>query len=180
MLWEYASRSSFSSFTKLLVKKQKHKCLVLTEEKLNDTEGKLEHAPRKSLERLAQETRVSNSNARGATQLLMLRPYEIAVIHTLQPHDPASRANFCSWFLQSVIEGQLNLNCYDFFFRGCLKDKVYNNNPRMEEKLKENIRREIANIPAEQLQKVNHNLFHRCEECLHVVWGSIFNTSCDL
>jgi hypothetical protein len=27
-----------------------------------------------------------------------------------------------------------------------LKDKVYNSNPRMEE-LKENIRREIANIP---------------------------------
>jgi hypothetical protein len=54
----------------------------------------------------------------------------------------------------------------DFFFWGCLKDKVYNSNPRKEKKLKENIRREIANIPAEQLQRVNQNLFRRCEECL--------------
>jgi hypothetical protein len=29
----------------------------------------------------------------------------------------------------------------------------------MGEKLKENIRRETANIPAEQLQRVNQNLF---------------------
>jgi hypothetical protein len=43
---------------------------------------------------------------------------------------------------------------------GCLKDKVYNSNTRTEE-LKENIRKEIANIPAEQLQMVNQNLFGR-------------------
>jgi hypothetical protein len=60
-----------------------------------------------------------------------------------------------------------DLNPCDFFFWDGLKDNVYNRNPRME-KLKENIRREIANILAEQLQKVNQNLFHRCEECLHV------------
>jgi hypothetical protein len=55
-----------------------------------------------------------------------------------------------------------------FFFCGCLKDNVYNSNLGMQEELKENIRREIANIPAEQLQGVNHNLFRRCEECLRV------------
>jgi hypothetical protein len=60
-----------------------------------------------------------------------------------------------------------DLNPYDFFFWGCLKDRVYNINPRVEE-LKENIHREIANISAEQLQRVNQNLFCRCEECLHV------------
>jgi hypothetical protein len=50
----------------------------------------------------------------------------------------------------------------DFFFWCCLKDKVYNSNPRTEE-LKENIRREIANIPpAQQLQGLNQNLFLRC------------------
>jgi hypothetical protein len=49
-----------------------------------------------------------------------------------------------------------------------LKDKVYSNNPRTEEELKENIRREISNIPAVHLQKVNQNLLRRCEECLHV------------
>jgi hypothetical protein len=38
-----------------------------------------------------------------------------------------------------------------------LKDKVYNNNPQ-KEVLKENICRKIANIPAEQLQRLNQNL----------------------
>jgi hypothetical protein len=55
-----------------------------------------------------------------------------------------------------------------FFLWGCSKDKVYNSNPRTEEDLKENIHRDIANIPAEQLQKVNQSLFRRCEECLRV------------
>jgi hypothetical protein len=41
-----------------------------------------------------------------------------------------------------------------FFFWGCLKDKVCNSNTRSEEQ-KENIRRQIANIPAEQLQRAN-------------------------
>jgi hypothetical protein len=44
-----------------------------------------------------------------------------------------------------------NLNRCDFFFLGCLKDKVYNSDPRKEEELKENIRSEIVNAPAEQL-----------------------------
>jgi hypothetical protein len=60
-----------------------------------------------------------------------------------------------------------DLNLCGFFFWGCLKDKVYSNNPRKEE-LKENIRRKISNIPAEHRQKVNQNFFRRCEECLHV------------
>jgi hypothetical protein len=61
-----------------------------------------------------------------------------------------------------------DLNPCDFFIGGCLKDKVYKSNPRTEEKLKENIRREIAYIPAEQLQSVNQYLFLQCEECLRV------------
>jgi hypothetical protein len=44
-----------------------------------------------------------------------------------------------------------DLNPSDFVFWGCLKDKVYNSIPAMEE-LKENIHRETANIPAEQLK----------------------------
>jgi hypothetical protein len=60
-----------------------------------------------------------------------------------------------------------DLNPCDLFSWGCLKDKVYNSNTRTEE-LKENIRRAIANSPAEQLQRVNQNLFRRCEECLRV------------
>jgi hypothetical protein len=52
-----------------------------------------------------------------------------------------------------------DLNPCDFFFWGSLKDKVYNSHPRTEEELRENIRKKIANIPAEWLQRVNQNLF---------------------
>jgi hypothetical protein len=83
---------------------------VLTEEKLDDREARLEHAPSKSLKCLAQETGGSKSSARMATQLLKLRPYKTTVIHALQPRDPASRVHFCSWFLQSVVEGELYLH----------------------------------------------------------------------
>jgi hypothetical protein len=29
-------------------------------------------------------------------------------MHTLQPHDPDSKVHFCSWFLQSVIEDEID------------------------------------------------------------------------
>jgi hypothetical protein len=53
----------------LIEKKQKHKRPVLTE-KLDDIGARLEHTPRKSLKRLAQETEVSKSSVRMETQLL--------------------------------------------------------------------------------------------------------------
>jgi inhibitor of nuclear factor kappa-B kinase subunit alpha len=59
------------------------------------------------------------------------------------------------------------MNPCDFFFWGCLKDKVYKSNPQMEQELKENIHREIVNISAEQFQRVKQNLFHQCEKYLH-------------
>jgi hypothetical protein len=38
----------------------------------------------------------------------------------------------------------------------------------MEEELRGNIRKEIANIPTEHLQRLNQDLFRRCEESLRV------------
>jgi hypothetical protein len=32
----------------------------------------------------------------------------MTVIHALQLHDPASRVNFCSWFLQYIVEGEID------------------------------------------------------------------------
>jgi hypothetical protein len=61
---------------------------------------RLEHTPRKSLQRLAEGSGVSKSSARSATQLLKLGPYKTTVIHALQLHDPASMVYFCVWFLQ--------------------------------------------------------------------------------
>jgi hypothetical protein len=62
----------------------------------------------KITETLGQETGVSVSSARRARQLLKLGPNKTTVIHALQPHDPASRVNFSSWVLQSVIEGEID------------------------------------------------------------------------
>jgi hypothetical protein len=89
-------------------KKQKHKRRVLTE-KLDDIGGRLEHTPRKSLERLVQETGVSKPSTREATQLLKLRPYKTA-IHACLAAARSSQKDlfFCSWFLQPVIEGEID------------------------------------------------------------------------
>jgi hypothetical protein len=54
-----------------------------------------------------------------------------------------------------------------FFLLGLFEGKSYSTNPRTEG-LKENFLREISNIPTENLQKVDQNLFRRCEECLRV------------
>jgi hypothetical protein len=51
-------------------KKQKHKRQVLTGEKLDDIGARLEHTPRKSLKRLVQESEMSKSSAKRATQFL--------------------------------------------------------------------------------------------------------------
>ncbi|PNE09437.1 hypothetical protein B7P43_G05558 [Cryptotermes secundus] len=49
----------------------------------------------------------------------------------------------------------------------------------LEQRIKENSHREIVNIPAEQLQMINQNLFHQCKECLYVE-GHHCNISCHL
>jgi hypothetical protein len=81
---------------------------MLTEKKSDDIGGMLEHTPRKSLKRLVQGTGLSKSSARRATQLLKLRLYKTSVMRAFQPRDPASRVHFCSWFLQSVVEGEID------------------------------------------------------------------------
>jgi hypothetical protein len=76
--------------------------------------------------------------------------------------------NYQQWYLASTFTWSQSLWS---FLLGLFEDKVYNSNPGTEE-LKENIRREIANIPAERLPPV-------CEECLciegqhfqHLLWS---------
>jgi hypothetical protein len=82
---------------------------MLTEEKLDDVGARLEHTSRKSLKLVAQETEVSKSNGKIATHLLKLVPYETTFIHALQSCNPAGSVHFCTWFLQSIIEGEINL-----------------------------------------------------------------------
>lgn len=61
-------------------RKPESKRRVLTEEKLDEIGAKLEHSPRKSLRRLAQETGVSITSARTATILLKQSAFEKLVI----------------------------------------------------------------------------------------------------
>jgi hypothetical protein len=56
----------------LLDKKPDRKRTVLTEDKLDNIGARLETSPRKSLRRLAQETRISETSARRAKILLKL------------------------------------------------------------------------------------------------------------
>jgi hypothetical protein len=74
------------------------------------------------------------------------------------PHCTYSYAGFVRWLRDRIIGSGIwpasspDFNPY-FFSWGNLKDKVYKSIIQMEE-LKENIYREIANISAEQLQRV--------------------------
>jgi hypothetical protein len=80
----------------LIYKKEKHKRLVLTEEKLDDVGVRLQHTPRKSLKRLAQETGVSKSGARGEHNCWNLDPVK------QQKSTPCFRArsSWQNYFLQ--------------------------------------------------------------------------------
>jgi hypothetical protein len=53
---------------------------VLTEETLDETGARLDHSPRKSLARLAQQAQVSKTTAWRATKNLHIRPYKITQI----------------------------------------------------------------------------------------------------
>jgi hypothetical protein len=80
---------------------------VLIEKKLGEIGARLEHTPLKSLSRLSQETGISKSSAAKSIKLLKIRPCKLIVIHALKPRDPASRIDFCNWFLKSVHDGEV-------------------------------------------------------------------------
>jgi hypothetical protein len=93
----------------LIDKKWKHKHWVLSEEKLDDIGARLVHTPRKSLKHPAQETKVSKSSARRATQLLKLKSYKTTVNHLRLAATWSSwQDSFFSWFLQSTVEGEID------------------------------------------------------------------------
>jgi hypothetical protein len=48
-----------------------------------------------------------------------------------------------------------------------LKDEVYKTNPHIKEGLRENVHREILEVPQEEILQVNSNLFKRYTERVH-------------
>jgi hypothetical protein len=81
---------------------------VLTEETLDEIGARLEHSPRKSLARLAQQAQVSKTTAWRATKNLHLLPYKIAQVQVIEEGDYGRRTHFCNWFLQAVHDGVLD------------------------------------------------------------------------
>jgi hypothetical protein len=101
-------------------------------EKLDAIGATIERTPRKSLKCLGQKNGVSESSARRATQLLKFRPYKTTVIHALQLHDPPSRVHLCSWFLQSVVETEIDPQLTFFSDEAWFRLQGYINTQRQE------------------------------------------------
>jgi hypothetical protein len=80
---------------------------MLTEETLDEIGARLEHSPRKSLARFAQQAQVSKTTWR-ATKNLHLRPYKIIQVQVTEEGDYGRRTHFCNWFLQAVHDGVLD------------------------------------------------------------------------
>lgn len=64
-----------------------------------------------------------------------------------------------------------DLNPCDYFLWGYLKDRVYINKPKSLDELKENIRREIRNIPQDTLKNVTANFVMRLRHVIAVEGG---------
>jgi hypothetical protein len=59
-----------------------------------------------------------------------------------------------------------DLNAFDFYLWGNLKDKVYSNNPHTLVELKQSIHETITSIEVSELKLVSNNIFKRLEACL--------------
>ena len=100
--------NKFRETGSILDNKRNVKRRVLTEQKLEEIEERLENSPQKSLRRLAQETDISEASAWKATKLLKLKPYKVTVGQELLPRDIQSRVSFCNWILRNVNAGTID------------------------------------------------------------------------
>jgi hypothetical protein len=89
----------------MLSKTRHRKKTVLMDEKPGNTWARLEISPRKSLNRLSQETDVSVGSASKATILIKFRPYRVRVVHELKPVYAPQRIRFCNRMLKNVHDG---------------------------------------------------------------------------
>jgi hypothetical protein len=89
-------------------KKAAKSAVCLKKKKAGPSRGTLEYTPQNSLRRFAQGTGISKSSAAFTSKLLKLRPHKATVVHALQLRYATSRINFCSWFLQSLHDGEVN------------------------------------------------------------------------
>jgi len=100
---------------------------------------------------------------------LGLHPYRIKLTQELKPLDHLKRRNFRDWALQNgPVEWpprSCDLTPVDFFLCGHVKLLIYANKQTTLEKLRKNIKREIANISADVCQRVVQNWLQRIDCC---------------
>jgi hypothetical protein len=108
------------------------------------------------------------------------RLWQVLARLSYYPHCTYVYAGLSDVYREGIISSGIwpahspDLNPCDTFFWNFLKDKVHDSNARMEEP-KENIHKEIANIPAEQLERVNQNpllLVQGMSECRRTAFST--------
>jgi hypothetical protein len=90
-----------------LDKKYTRQNAVLTKKTIDEIGARLEHSPRKSLARSAQQAQVSKTTAWRATENLHLQLYKITQVQVIEG-DYGRRTHFCNCFLQAVHDGVLD------------------------------------------------------------------------
>jgi hypothetical protein len=95
-----------------LDKKYTRQNAVLTKETPDEIGARLEHSPRKSLARLAQQAQVSKTTALGATKNLHLRPYKIAQVQVIEEGDYRRRTHFLTGFCRQYMTVFLTQNLH--------------------------------------------------------------------
>jgi len=97
----------------------------------------------------------------------LLCTLQLTVIHAMQLSGVNS-PNFSPNIFLQVFHEKPDLSTCDFYLWGYLKGKVYANNPKMLEDLKENIRTEIRRIDTAELHRVYDNMLQRAQKCIDV------------
>jgi hypothetical protein len=89
------------------------------------------------------------------------------------PHTANTTTFMQEFFGERVIGGGLwpprspDLTPPDFFLWGCLKDRVYRNNPRNLEELKHNTEANVNSVNEQTLRNVAWNIVKRVDACLY-------------
>ena len=97
------------------VKKHMRQPSVVTPEKVDEVQDRMEASPKKYLRLLAQQAHCSYFSARKTVKTLKLYPYKIHGVHQLLEPDKEKRIADCEWFQRMVREQDNGLDVIFFF-----------------------------------------------------------------
>jgi len=146
---------------------------VRTPDVIADIQARMIRSPTKSTRKLSQQTNVSRRSCQRVLQFLQMKPYRMTCVQELKQEDKAKRAYYCTWLLHTTVSGlwpprSPHLSTCDFYLWDYLKGKVYANNPKKLEDLKENIRTKIRRTDNAESHRVYDNMLQRAQKCIDV------------